>query len=398
MKTILILTASFGDGHNAAARSLRDAMELVDPDAKVELLDLFETYGALNSVLKQAYQAMVRYAPILWSGVFSVFDNESLFRRQMNMMGKLRNELAALIERTNPQVIVSTYPVYSHLIEQLDRQRCARTFRLITVVTDSISVCSAWYLAPSDLFVVANEPTAKVLMDAGLPAEQIKPLGFPVSPEFSLARPLPLPPPGRGTRIKILYVINTGKACAGKSLERLLETCPIDLTITAGRDASRKANLIRRLREYGDRVEVCGWTNQMPRLLMSHHLVIGKAGGALVQEAMAAGCPMIINQVIPGQEEGNARLIAELGVGAVASKKMDVPELVAEAFSHGCREWQQWRTNLKRLSRPDSALRIAELILGECPQTRNSELRDMSSHEAQVSPKSRNIQRAVTRL
>jgi len=94
----------------------------------------------------------------------------------------------------------------------------------------------------------------------------------------------------------------------------------------------------------------------------------------------------------------DARLIAELGVGAVASKKMDVPELVAEAFSHECREWQQWRTNLKRLSRPDSALRIAELILGECPQTRNSELRGLSSHEAQVSPKSRNIQRAVTRL
>ncbi len=96
MKTILILTASFGDGHNAAARSLRDAIELVDPDAKVELLDLFETYGALNSVLKQAYQGMVRYAPILWSGVFSVFDNASLFRRQMNMMGKLRNELPSL--------------------------------------------------------------------------------------------------------------------------------------------------------------------------------------------------------------------------------------------------------------------------------------------------------------
>ena len=28
MKKILILTAGFGDGHNAAARSLRDAIEL----------------------------------------------------------------------------------------------------------------------------------------------------------------------------------------------------------------------------------------------------------------------------------------------------------------------------------------------------------------------------------
>ena len=119
----------------------------------------------------------------------------------------------------------------------------------------------------------------------------------------------------------MLYVINTGKAKAGKSLERLLKVPDLDLTITVGRDASLKAKLSERLREYGDRVRVYGWTNQMPRLLMSHHLVIAKAGGAMVQEAIAARCPMIINQVIPGQEEGNARLIRKLGVGAVAEKQ-----------------------------------------------------------------------------
>ena len=45
MKKILILTAGFGDGHNAAARSLRDAIELVDDDAR----NIF----ALSSVLER---------------------------------------------------------------------------------------------------------------------------------------------------------------------------------------------------------------------------------------------------------------------------------------------------------------------------------------------------------
>jgi hypothetical protein len=35
MKRVLILTASFGDGHNAAAHNLRDALEMVSDDAKV---------------------------------------------------------------------------------------------------------------------------------------------------------------------------------------------------------------------------------------------------------------------------------------------------------------------------------------------------------------------------
>lgn len=35
MKRVLILTASFGDGHNAAARNLSDALEVLSPDVKV---------------------------------------------------------------------------------------------------------------------------------------------------------------------------------------------------------------------------------------------------------------------------------------------------------------------------------------------------------------------------
>jgi UDP-N-acetylglucosamine:LPS N-acetylglucosamine transferase len=43
-------------------------------------------------------------------------------------------------------------------------------------------------------------------------------------------------------------------------------------------------------------------------MMHENHLLIGKAGGATVQETIAAKCPMIINHVVAGQEEGNARL------------------------------------------------------------------------------------------
>jgi UDP-N-acetylglucosamine:LPS N-acetylglucosamine transferase len=366
MRKILILTASFGDGHNAAARNVRDGIELITDDTKVEVLDLFEsTYGTLNTLLKQTYQGLVRYAPTVWSGVFSVLDNPVLFRRQVDTMGKLRDSLAAVLRDTEPDVVVSCYPVYAHLIQDIFRNHAERPFRFITVVTDSISVCSAWYRAPSDLFVVANEPTANVLADAGIPKHRLRALGFPVSPVFAQERPAPLPAPRHGDPRKVLYVINTGKTKTGKSLARLLKVPDLDLTITVGRDASLKAKLSERFREHGRRVRVYGWTNQMPRLLMSHHLVIAKAGGAIVQEAIAARCPMIVNQVIPGQEEGNARLIKKLGVGAIAEGSKEVRDLVEDAFAHKSRQWQEWRDNLDKVSRPDATLRIAELVLEE---------------------------------
>ncbi|HXP60414.1 MAG TPA: hypothetical protein VN829_07985 [Dongiaceae bacterium] len=369
MKRILILTAGFGDGHNAAARNLRDALELITDDAKVEVLDLFEsTYGVLNTLLNGTYQGLVRYVP----GVFSVWENPRLFRRQMGMMGKLSEALARILHETEPDVVVTTYPVYAHLIGQIYREHAERPFRLITVITDSISVCSAWYRAPSDCFVVANAPTAAVLVAGGVAPERVETLGFPVSPLFAREPLEPVPARLHWDRRKVLYVINSGKAKAGGAIERLLKVPNLDLTITVGHDASLKARLMERLCEYGERARIYGWTNQMPRLLMSHHLVIGKAGGALVQEAIAARCPMIVNQVIPGQEEGNAALIERLDVGAVAGNKREVRELVEEAFAHRGRQWLRWRGNLKRASQPDAALRIAELILeatGETPET-----------------------------
>ena len=60
MKKILIFTAGFGEGHNTAARNIRDALEHIAPDeAKVEVLDLFDTcYGKLNDFFRKAYIAL----------------------------------------------------------------------------------------------------------------------------------------------------------------------------------------------------------------------------------------------------------------------------------------------------------------------------------------------------
>ena len=53
MKKVLILTASFGEGHNAAARNVRDAIELISDEAQVEVLDQFDLVSRrFRSVLR----------------------------------------------------------------------------------------------------------------------------------------------------------------------------------------------------------------------------------------------------------------------------------------------------------------------------------------------------------
>ncbi|MEI9898660.1 MAG: glycosyltransferase [Chthoniobacter sp.] len=97
----------------------------------------------------------------------------------------------------------------------------------------------------------------------------------------------------------------------------MLQIEPLHLTVTVGRDEDLRARVEEAAARAGRPVEIHGWTQQMPELLMTHHVLIGKAGGATVQECTAAGTPMLMTQVVPGQEEGNAQLLFQNECGAL---------------------------------------------------------------------------------
>jgi len=82
-----------------------------------------------------------------------------------------------------------------------------------------------------------------------------------------------------------------------------------------------------------------------------------------VQEAMCAGCPMIVNHVIPGQEEGNARYIMETRSGTIALSHDAVIDAVQKAFANDAAQWREWTANISGLGRPTASLEIARFLL-----------------------------------
>src|SRR5207245_7463858 len=135
----------------------------------------------------------------------------------------------------------------------------------------------------------------------------------------------------------------------------------VDLTGTSGRGKELQKAVERAAAN--SKTMIVGWTDELPRMLHESHLLIGKAGGAIVQETIAAGCPMIINHIVSGQEEGNARLIVEADSGAIALSPADVVAQIERAFANGAQQWHQWATNISKLSRPRASLDIAEFLL-----------------------------------
>jgi processive 1,2-diacylglycerol beta-glucosyltransferase len=358
-KRILILTASFGEGHNSAARGVRDGLTLVAPaGAESELWDLFpETYGALNEIVRRAYLAVINRWPGSWAYVYRWLDNITNFDQRFERFSRLKQHLTRLVERFQPNVVVSTFPPYPYLLRQIfgtDR-RC----KSVVVITDSITVNGIWYRCDADYFLAPNEQSAAVLRAGGVPLEKIKNFGFPVSPKFAeLARNQQLPP--SDSERCVLYMIHAATRGA-PDLVQALTSLGIDLTVTIG----RAEKLRPAIEEAADdcKTKIVGWTDELPRLLHESHLLIGKAGGATVQETIAAGCPMIINHVVSGQEEGNARLIVETNSGIIARSPKEVMAQVQRAFADDAKQWREWAANIRRLSRPRASLDIAEFLM-----------------------------------
>jgi processive 1,2-diacylglycerol beta-glucosyltransferase len=364
MKKILIFTAGFGEGHNTAARNIRDAVEHIAPDeAKVEILDLFDTcYGKLNDWVRKAYIAAINRTPRVWGKIYNVIDGTQFVESNMAILAKMKRAMTDLLTELEPDAVISTYPIYNYVIDSIYSDGRPKTFSQITVVTDSITVNSIWYRCASDYFLVSNDDTANVLRNAGVPENQIRIFGFPVTYRFAEIRDSRYINVEKEPR-RVLYLINSGKKEAPALVRRLCERTDIQLTITVGRDRALRKEIENEVKVPAHPVDILGWSNRMPELLLSHHLVITKAGGATVQEAIAARTPVIISQVVPGQEEGNARLIVENDCGCLAPDPDAILDALDSAFSQGEKELKAWVTNISKLSKPDASLQIARFIL-----------------------------------
>ncbi|HEY4282217.1 MAG TPA: glycosyltransferase [Chthoniobacterales bacterium] len=358
MKKILILTAGYGEGHNSAARGIRDGLARLAPTASVEMHDLFiETYGLLNEAVRKGYAALINRWPRSWGFVYRWLDKKKDFARDFQKFGKLKRQLSSLLDTYQPDIIVSVFPAYPYLLAQITGQTLR--WKNVVVVTDSITINAIWYGSTADYFLVPNQESAAVIRSGGVPEEITRVFGFPVSPNFAdLADRVASIPPE--TKKKVLYVVNPPSLSSLDLIRRLLQL-DIDLTVTVGRNEKLRSAV--EAAAAGRRIEIFGWTDQLPRLFAESQLLIGKAGGATVQEAIAAACPMIINHVVSGQEEGNARLIVQTNSGAIALSSDGVIAEIERAFGNGGQQWQIWKNNISKMSRPRASLDIAEFLM-----------------------------------
>lgn len=361
---ILVLTAGFGDGHNTAAASTAEALRRLCPGEDVQVCDLIsDVQPRIATVLKNLYQQAITHFPSGWRMVYRLLEKSDVEPQDSAWLAPLVRGLKEKLDTLQPRLIISTYPLYAGLIDALKKQG-VEVPKLVTVITDSISVHRIWIMQPSNLYCVADEETKAVVEKLGVPGKKIRITGFPVSLQFTET----LAESARPSCQRILYLPSTtGRRVATTlaALKPLLEK-GVQLTIPVGKHSSRLYHVLRKFTDAMPNapVEIIGWTNRIPELLRTHDVVICKAGGAILHEVLAARIPAVIDYVVPGQEEGNAEMLLSRNCAYRTETSKATGDAVAKILANNGKIGREMRANMLAISVPDAAIRTAQAALG----------------------------------
>lgn len=371
---VLIATAGFGDGHNTAARGLARALE---GQAEPLVIDPCEEASPwFNNVLRNGYRFVTTYLPRTWKRIYNSVEHHDFSRQKIPFMRAVETAFAERVNGFNPDVIVSTYPLYPYFVERYIKGG-GRPCPMVTIVTDSIEINASWRMAPTDFWLVTDRETKSSLIEQKLPEKKIIATGFPVDPIFEKLSPIPTDNHARPFRV--LYFPTASKSSLAPTAHAVLkhQDWPIELTIVLGRNFRRLYHLARKLVEaYPNRVRLKGWSRRVPELLCEHHLVVGKAGGATVHESIAAGCPMLIQHLVPGQEEGNLELLRRIGAGDLAETGPALAAALRDLLSDRASHWRRQKQRLALHARPAASRVAASFVLELAAKARSSPVAD----------------------
>jgi len=357
---VLIATAGFGEGHNSAARGLKDAF---GEDSVAQVVDPCRIAAPRTSErISNAYRRLTMYSPSIWGKVYEACDRQDFTKERLPVMRKVRSTLGRLIEEREVEALLSTYFIYPYFLER-HVKRQGRKVPVFTVVTDSIEINAAWFKAPCDHWFVTDHFTRERLVRFGLSPKVVHEFGFPVESRFTQNPPLSAG--GRLDVFRVLLFPPPSGSHMQESLRALLESDPrVHVTLVLGRNVRQLyARAQEYKRAYPGRVRLRGWTRRVHELLASHHLVVGKAGGATVHEAITSNCPMLVHHLVPGQEEGNLALLQASGCGSFVKTPAEMRQALRDLLAHDGALWRLQKENMRVIAKPNAARDISDFIL-----------------------------------
>jgi processive 1,2-diacylglycerol beta-glucosyltransferase len=340
---VLILSAPVGAGHDAAARGLAESLRA--RGAQVEIDDGLALMGPfIHRMVVDGYRWELEHAPWSWRLLYRGTRSPRLIRLVGWALAiRSRRRMLGRIAQTQPDRIVSTYPLVSAALASLRRAN-RLAVPCSTMITD-FDPHPAWV-----------HPDLDANLSVGCSLPELTPVQPPV--------PLEAVDPTRrsavrrdlGIRDDARVALIVGGVWGVGNLHGAARAVAVvdgahPIVVTGRNEALR-----RRLEADREllRATVIGFSDAIPELMAASDVLIQNAGGLTCLEGFAARLPVVMFEPLPGHGEDNSREMANAGLVTVAAGREGLCSLL--------RDDRFWRTGA-----PQQAERAFQLFLRPCP-------------------------------
>ncbi len=332
---ILILTSKTGGGHISLAEAIRDLIEretsalsaecgpapTAQHDPAITIADPQPGFFEFH------YRLVSRHALRLWAAEFQLLDTPRRALSAHRIFARLvRRQLHALLDTTQPDLILTTYPFFSYEVMRVLEERASRV-PLVLLFSDANSVHHAWLTErqAAATFATTRE-TYKQALEAGFAPERLCLVGWPVRAQFfqhahasKAARAEQLARLGLAPERFTIFLQGGGEGAAhvDRAIENIVAMNTPGSAMQVILAAGKNTALQERYRQV-DHLAVLPYTKEIGACMAAADVIMGKAGPNMLFESVMLGKPFIATAFIPGQEEENLAFIRRHGLGWVA--------------------------------------------------------------------------------
>lgn len=308
---ILILTGSFGMGHNSVAKAINE--ELSKKDYETEVVDIVEyIMPVFNKIIYNTFNITANKMQGIYNAISSISD-KTFFQ----MKNKIATEkVRELIKSSGVDLVISTLPLSSRLVSDY-KEEFNDNIPLITCITD-ISWHKEWLSKKTDYYCVGDKALKKKLIYQGIPEKVIFVTGIPVKSEFLSIEKIAASNVDK--EMKKVLIMGGGLGIIpvnNQILSYLNKRNDVEVTIITGKNI----NLYKDLKDKYSKFNIVGYTEKVREYMVKADILISKAGGITMYEAINSELPLLIVNPFLKQEIDNAHFIDKKGIGKVIWQK-----------------------------------------------------------------------------
>lgn len=365
-RTILLVTASAGFGHMQAARNLAQAFR-ADP-SPIRLVNLYDYITPWRRKIIEEAWKLLSVTPLLrrfYHLLHKLFtSNRTLSIVVHRAFLSAARRISEDIDLRGLKHVVALHPAAVSIGAFLkERTGC----QLSVVATDFVLHGIQCHQGVDCYFAAPEVKLVGGLAGSADQSGRVLRTGIPIADEFGAPALRAIRQGPAASDFCVLVTFGASGLRGVPNLDlivRLVTLSPVGVrfVLVAGHNDRFYTAVKTRLAPFieSKRVEVHGFVGEVATMMGKAHLVVGKPGGLTVSESLAAGLPMAIVDVLPGQEEYNAQFVERHGIGIVARDAPEIHRFIQLLLKPG--SWEALRERILAFGRPSAHRGIAAMI------------------------------------